>query len=123
MLFWHGLCNEIGRVGRKTKHAWDKQQDMNMKATNIEDRLAMLAALVVLVGVTFAAGDALAQEAAGVTTTAVAIHDTSVSTLANAEQANEEAAAHAAESLALTNWIDLDIQLVDRTSTLLVSLK
>jgi len=94
-----------------------------MKATNIEDRLAMLAALVVLVGVTFAAGDALAQEAAGVTTTAVAIHDTSVSTLANAEQANEEAAAHAAESLALTNWIDLDIQLVDRTSTLLVSLK
>ncbi len=34
-----------------------------MKTRNIEDRLAVLAALIVLVGVGFAAGDALAHDA------------------------------------------------------------
>jgi hypothetical protein len=65
-----------------------------MKARNIENGLALVGAVVVLIGVSFAADNA-------------------------AEKANAETAAAAAASLALENWIELDIQLEDRTSTLI----
>lgn len=94
-----------------------------MKAKNFENNLALVGALIVLVGVSFAAEDALGLETADVTTTAVAIHDAADSTLAGAAKANADAAAKAAESLALDNWIALDIKLEDRTSTLIVDKK
>ncbi len=89
-----------------------------MKERNIEDRLALLGAIITLFGVTLAAGDALGAEDADVTATAVAIHAAGRNTLAAAEKANNEAAERAAESLALEAAIDLDIRLEDRTSSL-----
>ena len=90
-----------------------------MKTRNIEDGLALVGAIIVLVGVSFAGGNALAEEHTNLTTTAIAIHNASNETLDGAAIANEETAAAAAASLALENWIDLDIRLDDRTSTLM----
>ena len=90
-----------------------------MKARNIENGLAVMGAVIVLIGVSFAADDALAEETADVTTTDVAIHDAAGDTLNGAETANAEIASRAAESLALENWVDLDIRIEDRTSTLI----
>lgn len=90
-----------------------------MKTRNIEDGLALVAAIVVLVGVSFAGGSALAEEHNNLTTTAIAIHNAANGTLDGAAKANEETAAAAAASLAFENWIDLDIRLDDRRSTLM----
>ena len=90
-----------------------------MKARNIENGLALVGAVVVLIGVSFAADNALAEENADVTTTTVAIDIATDNTLNSAAKANAETAARAVESLALENWIELDIQLEDRTSTLI----
>ena len=90
-----------------------------MKARNIEDRLALVGALIVLFGVTSAAGDALAEEQAEITTTAVAIEIAAEDTLETAERANADAAAQAAESLVLETSIDLDIRLGDHISVLI----
>ncbi len=89
-----------------------------MKIRNMEERLALVGAMIVLIGVSFAAEDALAEQNATVTTTAVAIHKAAANTLEIAREANKQAAASANESLQLTNWIDLDIRLEDRSSTL-----
>lgn len=89
-----------------------------MKAINIEERLGLLGLLIVLIGVSSAAGEALAAETADVTTTAMAIHEAAEDTLEIAEQANAEAAAKAAATLAIENGLDLDIRFDDRTSIL-----
>ena len=89
-----------------------------MKAKNFENNLALAGALIVLVGVSFAAEDALGSDNADVTTTTIGIHNTTESTISGAAKANAEAAAKAAESLALENWVNLDIKLDDRTSIL-----
>ncbi len=89
-----------------------------MKTSNIEDRLALIGALVVLLGVSMAAEDALADDSE-ITATAIAIHDAAQDTLETARAANEEAATDAAKSVALENWIDLDFRLEDHTSTLI----
>lgn len=94
-----------------------------MKAKNIENNLALAGALIVLVGVLFAAEDALGLEIANVTTTALAIHDVADSTTSGAAKANADAAALAAKSLAMENGIDLDIKLEDRTSMLIAAEK
>jgi hypothetical protein len=86
-----------------------------MKTSNMEERLALIGALVVLFGVSMAAEDALADDAADVTTTAIAIHEAAKDTLETARTATAEAAEHAARSLALENWVDLDIRLEDHT--------
>ena len=93
-----------------------------MKATKIEDRLALVGALIVLIGVSFAAEDALAEEAADTTTTAVAAREAAENTIEIAEEANEDAAARAIESLSLENWIHLDIRLDDHISVLVAEL-
>jgi len=94
-----------------------------MKAKNIENTLVLVGALVVLVGVSFAAEEALGFETANATTDTVAIRDITTSTTSGAAEANAEAAAQAAESLALQNWVNLDIKLEDRTSTLVADKK
>ncbi|MCO4810014.1 MAG: hypothetical protein KC572_00315 [Gammaproteobacteria bacterium] len=94
-----------------------------MKARNIENNLALVGALIVLVGVSFAAEDALGVEFADVTSTAIAIHDVANSTTSGAAQANADSAALAAKSLARANWIDLDIKLNDHRSTLIADEK
>jgi parvulin-like peptidyl-prolyl isomerase len=96
------------------------RKDTMMKARKIENGLALAGAIVVLIGVSFAADNAFAQENADVTTKAVAIHNATDHTLSSAEKANAETAAEAVASLALENRVELDIQLEDRTSTLIV---
>ena len=98
-------------------------KDTLMKAKNIENNLALVGALIVLVGVSFAAEDALGFETADVTTTATAIHDVADSTTSSAAQATADEAALAAKSLARENWIDLDIKLEDHRSTLVADKK
>ena len=98
-------------------------KDTLMKAKNFENNLALIGALIVLVGVSFAAEDALGFETADVTTTATAIHDVADSTTSSAAQATADAAALAAKSLARENWIDLDIKLEDHRSTLVADKK
>ena len=93
-----------------------------MNAKRIEDRLALLGVLFVLIGVSSAAEEALAAETAEVTTTAVAIHDAAEDTLEIAEQANAEAASKAAAALADENGLSLDMRLNDHTSVLIVGL-
>jgi hypothetical protein len=93
-------------------------EEDTMKAINIEERLGLLGALIVLIGVSSAAGEALAAETADLTTTAIAIHEAAEDTLEIAEQANAEAAAKAAATLAIENGLDLDIRLDDRISIL-----
>jgi pyruvate/2-oxoglutarate dehydrogenase complex dihydrolipoamide acyltransferase (E2) component len=111
-------------LDRNTNHS----QDTLMKAQNIENNLALVGALIVLVGVLFAAEDALGFETADASTTTqtiedVASKDVASSTKSGAADASAEAAAQAAKSLALENTIDLDIRLVDHTSTLVADKK
>lgn len=94
-----------------------------MKTRNIENGLAVLGAMIVMIGVSFAAESALAKESAHVTATAEAIKDVAHNTLQGAKQANHEAASQAAKSLASENWIDLDIRFDDRTSMLIAAKK
>ena len=88
-----------------------------MKLRNLENHLALLAAVVVLVGVSFAAEDALAKETRDVTNMAAAT-DAAASALRIAEKASKDSAARAVESLELDVLTDLDIRLADTTSTL-----
>ena len=94
-------------------------KELMMKAKNIEERLAVLAVLFVLIGVSSAAEEALAADTAEITTTAVAIHDAAEETLEIAEQANAETAAEAAAALAEEIGPDLDIRLNDHSSVLI----
>ena len=87
-----------------------------MKARTIENTLALVGAVIVLVGVSFAAGTALAQETAARTTPAVIARDIADTTLRGAREANRATADAAAEALALENWIDLEVRLQDHTS-------
>ena len=105
-------------IARST-HYLTYRKDTMMKAKTIENGLALVGAIVVLIGVSFAADNALAEENTDIATVAVAIQDATDNTLNSAEQANAETAAAAAASLALENWVELDIQLDDRTSTLM----
>ena len=84
---------------------------------NIVNGLALIGAILVLVGVTIAANTALAEEAKG----GRALTSTSDSLLdagrANGEKVNREAADAASDRIALDNKLDLEIRLADRTST------
>jgi hypothetical protein len=90
-----------------------------MKTRITEERLALLAALVVLVGVSSAAGDAFAQEGPTIRATADAVRAVPSETLEIAAKANAESAAQAARSLARQNWVDLEIRVEDRKSTMI----
>ena len=87
-----------------------------MKTRNIENRLALIGALIVLLGVSWAAGSAFAAEADDVATPAIAERPLSDETIIGAREAIMEAAAEAAEALKAENAIDLDIQHADLSS-------
>ena len=91
-----------------------------MKLRNLENHLALLGAVVVLIGVSFAAEDALAKETRDVNNTVVAA-DAAASALKIAEEASEYSAARAAESLAMDMLTDLEIRHEDAKSTLIAS--
>ncbi len=88
-----------------------------MNSRKFENRLSYLAALIVLIGVTWAAGAAFAEPAMA-TTAATAASKKSVSpTVVIAREAMTEAAAEAALALKAENAFDLDTQLTDIKST------
>ena len=91
-----------------------------MNSRNIENRLAYVAALIVLVGVFWAAGSAFAAEP---NFAVAAENDATNDTIAIARQAMTESAAKAADALKAENKFDLDNQLNDLTSTLIASVK
>jgi len=107
--FFFGGLPEDARLGR----------NIAMRNGNVENGLAVLGVLIVLLGVSAAAGSALASEYDELTATAVAIHGARDVMLAAADEANAQAADIAARSLAISNLVDLDIELEDRTSTLI----
>ena len=94
-----------------------------MKSRNIENRLAYVAALIVLVGVTWAAGSAFGAEPTNFATAAAAESDNMEETIIGARKAMTEAAAKAAEALKAENKFDLDNHLKGLTSTLMANVK
>lgn len=94
-----------------------------MKSRNIENRLAYVAALIVLIGVTWAASSAFGAEPTDFATAAAVESDSMDETIIGARQAMTEAATKAADSLRAENKFDLDNQLNDLTSTLMADLK
>ena len=84
---------------------------------NIVNGLAIIGAILVLVGVTIAANTALAEEAAGVralTATSDSLQDKG---RANEDKAHREAAEAASDRIVLDTKLDLEIRLADHTST------
>ena len=92
-----------------------------MNTRNIENKLAMLAALIVLIGVSWAAGSALAAEPANQIAVEMTERAATDETIIGARKAVAEAAAEAAEALKVENAFDLDNQLSDITSTLIAA--
>ena len=88
-----------------------------MNDRNIVNSLALLGAVIVIIGVMFAATSALAEERPTVVTTAVAIHDAAEVSLEKAAVAHVEAASAASEQIARDIRFDLDVRLISRTST------
>lgn len=88
-----------------------------MNTRNVENRLALVGAMLVLIGVTFAASSALASDISDVSSTAVAIHTAADRSLEQAHKANH--AAVAATAIVLDVELDLDIRLSVRNSILL----
>lgn len=85
-----------------------------MKLKDIENRLALLGALVVLVGVTSAATSALADDRVAVDRSAVHAEIAEV-TAAGGRHANRLIADAAARAIARNNGSGLDIELASRT--------
>ena len=94
-----------------------------MKSRNIENRLAYVGALIVLIGVTWAASSAFGAESADFATAAAVESDAMDETITGARKAMTESATKAAEALRAENKFDLDNQLNDLTSTLMANLK
>jgi hypothetical protein len=94
-----------------------------MKTRNIENKLALVAALIVLLGVAMAAGSAFGAETADVEDTDRKEQNGAVETIIDARKANTEAAADAAKALDAENVLDLDIQLAALSSRLIVDAK
>ena len=90
-----------------------------MNKRNVENRLALVGAMLVLISITFAAGAALASDANDVSATALAIHTAADHSLARAHKANHAAVADAASAIVLEAQLDLDIRLSGRKSLLL----
>jgi|GEM_PF-1579701 len=97
-----------------------------MKGKDFENGLAIVGALIVMVGVSAAASSALADDSFGgpralsePATTHIEI--VAEETLSDAEAANREAAQEAVAALSAAINIDLDIQIEDHSSLLLAA--
>ncbi len=86
-----------------------------MKHKDLENRLALLGALVVLLGVTSAATSALADDALAEERSAISAEIAEITT-ADGRQANRLIADAAARAIAKNTGSGLDIQLASRTS-------
>lgn len=87
-----------------------------MRIRNMENSLAVAAALLALTGVLFAAGEALANGVESIDTTAVAIHTAGNQSIEIAEDAQVAAVRRAARTVTSDNRLELDIRLLDPIS-------
>ncbi|MGI9234114.1 MAG: hypothetical protein ACR2RD_10830 [Woeseiaceae bacterium] len=94
-----------------------------MKTRNLENGLAYVGALVVLMGVLAAANSAFAAESVDNDRAVVAENDAAVEAINGAEKAMKETADAAAKSLEIENNFDLENQLSDISSTLIAANK
>lgn len=94
-----------------------------MKKRNIENRLALVGALIVLIGVSSAATSAFAAAPTDVLKTSVARHSAADATVIRAKKEITDAAVEAAESLKAGITFDLEIHMKDLTSSLIAGAK
>ncbi len=90
-----------------------------MNPRKIENRLAVVGAIIVLIAVSSAATSAFAAEVARPDRKTVVADNIADTTVIGARKANAQSARAAAEAIAIKNGVDLDIDLAVRTSTLL----
>ena len=90
-----------------------------MQARKTINGLAVAGALIAMIGVSAAATEALVADSDTSETTAIA-EEISKNTLIHAEMANVEAVANAAAAMVLGARLNLDIELIDRKSLVLV---
>ena len=114
---WHGMCNTESRIlGRLSVN---EHEEFAMQARKTINGLAVAGALIAMIGVSAAATEALAADSDTSETTAIA-EEISKNTLIHAEMANVEAVANAAAAMELGARLNLDIELIDRKSLVLV---
>ncbi|MCH7835076.1 MAG: hypothetical protein IH911_08385 [Proteobacteria bacterium] len=82
-----------------------------MNTRNVENWLALVGAMLVLIGVTFAASSAFADDVNDVSSTPVPIHTAAVQSVIEARKANHAAVVNAATAIVLGVERDLDIRL------------
>jgi len=85
---------------------------------NIVNGLALIGAILVLIGVTIAANTAFADDAESGRSPAAPADTFLHERKASADKANREAADDAAVNIVLDSKLDLEIRLLDRTSTI-----
>ncbi|MGB5164292.1 MAG: hypothetical protein WBN09_04170 [Woeseiaceae bacterium] len=90
-----------------------------MRANNLVNGLALAGAMIVLVGVFFAANGALASNVDVVETTAALANEASENAIAKARRATVAAAADAVKAMDKENELDLDIRLIGRKSMII----
>lgn len=90
-----------------------------MNTRNVENRLALVGAVLVLIGVTFAANSAFAADVNDVSSTAVAIHTAAGQSLIQARKATHAAVVDATTAIVLGVELDLDIRLSARKLAML----
>ncbi len=91
-----------------------------MNKRNVGNRLALVGAILALIGVSIATGSALASDEKDVSQTADVIHTAADHSLARARKANYAAVADAATAIVLDARLDLDIRLSAHKSISLV---
>ena len=92
-----------------------------MKVKNVESGLAWIGALVILIGVSFAAGNAFGSEPAPNYDAVTSTNEVAAVAVSGARDANARSAAEAAAAIAHSNALGLEIELVDQTSTLIAN--
>lgn len=90
-----------------------------MKVKNVESGLAWIGALIVLVGVSFAAGNAFGSEPAPDYDAVTSINEVAAVAVSGARDANARSAAEAAATIAQNTALGLEIELADQTSTVI----
>jgi hypothetical protein len=94
-----------------------------MKTRNLENRLAYVGALVVLLGVLAAAGSAFGAESAKSRSTVAAESTAAVQAIDGARQAMRESADAASKAIKVETTFALENQLSDISSTLIAANK
>lgn len=115
----YALCKEHCFQTGQHEAAGPRKKGSNMNTRNVENRLALVGAMLVLIGVTFAASSAFADDVNDVSSTPVPIHTAAVQSVIEARKANHAAVVNATTAIVLGVERDLDIRLSARKLVML----